>query len=78
MSWSYVIVSKTIDKFNAAETELFRQLRAQGVPLIVFGNHELEMHGLQLSEADDFPVRFPFTLEDLMRNSDHRYVAEHG
>lgn len=71
----YMIFAKTSESFYEDEIALFRQLKADGVRFILFTNRELEPYDQYLEPGNEhLPVRHPFTLADMARNSDFVYL----
>jgi hypothetical protein len=72
----YLIFAKTNDAFQESELALFRNLRDQGIPVILLGNYELEMYSLAPGERRAVPVTHPFTFSDLELNSTALYLHD--
>lgn len=71
----YLIFAKTTDAFDSSEIELFKRLKEQWIPVILLSNRELESYDVYLEHDDSLPVRHPFTLSDMFRNTVSRYLS---
>ena len=71
----YLVFSKTADSFYDEEIMLFRGLKAENVPFVLFTNREIEpYHPYWEKESENLPVRYPHTLAELARNSEFIYL----
>lgn len=71
----YLVFSKTADSFYDEEIALFRRLKAEHVPFVLFTNREIEpYHPYWEKESENLPVRYPHSLADLARNSEFIYL----
>lgn len=70
-----LIFAKTSDAFYDDEITLFRKLREEDVPVVLLTNREIEPYDPYLEkESDKLPIRHPFTLAELARNSEFSYL----
>jgi hypothetical protein len=71
----FLIFAKTVNDFYADEIQLFRQLRSEDIPLVLLTNKEVEPYEpYWADDQDKLPVRNPFTLAEMSRNSEFRYL----
>jgi hypothetical protein len=71
----YLVFTKTADSFYDEEITLFRGLKADHVPFVLFTNREIEpYHPYWEKESENLPVRYPHTLAELARNSEFIYL----
>lgn len=75
----FITFAKTADLFTSDEIKLFKKLKEERVPVILFTNRELELyHPYWLEDGkteSDIPLKFTHSLSDLCRNSIARYLS---
>ncbi|HVR45278.1 MAG TPA: hypothetical protein VMT95_01365 [Candidatus Binatia bacterium] len=69
----FLVFAKASDEFADSEIEIFKRLKAEWIPIVALTNRELESYEPHTRD-DDSPVRHPFTLSDMARNTDYRYL----
>lgn len=69
----FLVFAKASDEFADSEIEVFKRLKAEWIPIVALTNRELESYEPHPRD-DDSPVRHPFTLSDMARNTDYRYL----
>jgi len=70
----FPIFAKTSDAFPESEIALFKKLKGEWLQVIALSNRELESYEPH-SGDEDLPVRHPFTLAEIARNTDFRYLS---
>ncbi len=71
----YLIFSKTANEFNPDEIDLFKALKSENTPFILFTNRELEpYHPYWETGREDLPFEYVHTLGEISRNSQYIYL----
>jgi hypothetical protein len=74
---SYLVFSKTADKFSPDEIGYFKELQEKNTPLILFLNRELEPNRPYENYADnEVRNKYVHSLEEMARNSAHVYLSD--
>lgn len=73
----YLVFSKTAEKFEQSEIELFKKLKEENIPIILLTNKELEAYH-PYWENKELPKEYiyVFDMEQMSRNSLYLYVQE--
>lgn len=70
----YLIFSKTAEEFTQPEIELFKELDAESIPIVLFTNSEIEPYEPYWSkDADALPHKSALSFKDLNDNSIAKY-----
>jgi hypothetical protein len=72
----YIAFGKTADHFEPEEIDVFQQLRAEGIAIILFTNKELEPYDPYWEKDDEeLPHKHAVGLRELVENSIARYLG---
>lgn len=74
----YLVFSKTSDKFEQSEIDLFKKLKEENIPIILLTNKELEPYHpyWEIEEADNLPEKYALDMAGMARNSDYLYLRD--
>lgn len=72
----YLVFSKAADEFNPDEIDLFKTLKSENAPFILFINRELEPYHpyWETGYEDHLPFKYAHTLGEIARNSQYIYL----
>ena len=74
----FIVFSKIINEFSSDEIQLFKQLHADKVKLILLTNKELEPYHpyWELDDPEKLPEKYALDMEGMCRNSEHLYFKD--
>jgi len=74
----YLVFSKTAEKFEQSEIDLFKKVKEENIPIILLTNKEMEPHDsyCEIPEADNLPEKYASDMIDMSRNSVYLYLKD--
>jgi hypothetical protein len=74
----YLVFSKTAEKFEQSEIDLFKKVKEENIPIILLTNKEMELYHpyREILEADNLPKKNSSDMGDMSINSEYLYLRD--
>ena len=74
----YLVFSKTAEKFEQSEIDLFKKAKEENIPIILLTNKEMEPYHpyWETPEVDNLPEKYALDMTGMSRNSVYLYLRD--
>jgi len=74
----YLVFSKTAEKFEQSEIDLFKKVKGENIPIILLTNKEMEPYHpyREAPEVDNLPEKYALDMTGMSRNSVYLYLRD--
>lgn len=74
----YLVFSKTAEKFEQSEIDLFKKIKEENIPIILLTNKEMEPYHphWETPEVDNLPKKYALDMTGMSRNSVYLYLRD--
>jgi hypothetical protein len=74
----YLIFSKTAEKFEQSEIDLFKKVKEENIPIILLTNKEMEPYHpyREIQETENLPEKYALDMRGMSRNSIYLYLRD--